>query len=138
MRGRYPEILDRVGERDPDAHLHRRVRSRDPHGYGEFAVRGLANGHVVEVPADPDRWCDEEARTYFTELGRDPERIASLRQAFDQLDELSRTQEAMRRAFGSHLVVVSEEERPDNPVFGPLIGAVQEFIRTLETAGPND
>jgi hypothetical protein len=87
---------------------------------------------------DPDGWCDEEARAYFTELSRDPEQIASLRQAFDHLDELSRTQEAMRRAFGSDLVVVWEEEQPDNPVFGPLISAVQEFVRTLEGAGPND
>jgi hypothetical protein len=44
----------------------------------------------------------------------------------------------MRRAFGSHLVVVWEEEQPDNPVFGPLIRAVQEFVRTLEGADPND
>jgi pimeloyl-ACP methyl ester carboxylesterase len=84
---------------------------------------------------DPDGWCDEEARTYFTELSRDPERIASLRQAFEELDELSRTQEAMRRAFGLHLAVVWEEEQPHNPVYGPLISAVEEFVRTLERAG---
>jgi uncharacterized protein (TIGR02246 family) len=84
---------------------------------------------------DPDGWCDEVARAYFTELSRAPERIASLRQAFDQLDELSRVQGAMRPAFGTRLVVVWEEEQPDNPVFGPLTSAVEEFVRTLEGAG---
>ena len=87
---------------------------------------------------DPDGWCDEEARTYFTELSRDSERITSLRQAFEGLDALARTQEAMRRAFGSYLTVVWEEEQPENPVFGALLTAVQEFVGTLEGTGPND
>jgi pimeloyl-ACP methyl ester carboxylesterase len=86
------------------------------------------------VFGDPDGWCDEEAKTYFTELSRDPDRIASLRQAFDQLDELSRTQEAMHRAFGSHLVVAWEEEQPDDPVFGFLVRAVETFVRNLEAS----
>jgi ketosteroid isomerase-like protein len=30
---------------------------------------------------------------------------------------------------------VWEEEQPDNPVFGPLTSAVEEFVRTLEGAG---
>jgi pimeloyl-ACP methyl ester carboxylesterase len=87
---------------------------------------------------DPDGWCDEEARTYFTELSGNHERIASLRPAFDQMDGLSRTQDAMRGAFGSHLVVVWEEEQPENPVFGPLTGALEAFVRTVEGAGLND
>ncbi|HSM06524.1 MAG TPA: alpha/beta hydrolase [Longimicrobiales bacterium] len=84
---------------------------------------------------DPDRWCDEEARAYFTALSRDPERVASLRQAFQQVDGLSRTQEAMRRAFGPYLSVVWEEEVPDDPGYGQLLIAMEDFVGTLEGGG---
>jgi pimeloyl-ACP methyl ester carboxylesterase len=84
---------------------------------------------------DSEAWCDVEARAYFTELKDDPERIASLRREYEQLDVPTRTQEAMRRAFGPYLKVVWEEDVPDDPGYGQLLLALEEFVRTLEDSG---
>jgi pimeloyl-ACP methyl ester carboxylesterase len=102
-----------------------------------WALRRLDRVEAWEADdfGDPEAWCDEDARAYFTELKDDPARIASLRREYEQLDVPTRTQEAMRRAFGSYLKVVWEKDLPDDPGYGQLLVAVEEFVRTLEDSG---
>lgn len=82
---------------------------------------------------DPEAWCDEEAKAYFAALSQDSARIGALRSAFSGMDgDLTRTHDLMRRAFGQNLSIVWEDRHPENPVFGPLLEALEEFLSRLD------
>lgn len=83
---------------------------------------------------DVEGWCDDEAKAYFTQLSQDTARLNALRLKFGGFNELSRTQDAMRRAFEGHIKIVWEEEAPSKTGMAPLIQIFREFIDGLERA----
>jgi len=79
-------------------------------------------------------WCDDEAKTYFTQLRQDTARLNALRLKFSGVNELTRTQDAMRRAFEGHLEIVWEDEASSESGMDQLIQIFREFIDGLERA----